>query len=73
MKIQTEPSFSLFSSARPDFRSTLNYQPSTAASPARTYCRKLVADGLGQRRVSVVTLAAFPPARSIQQSPRVEQ
>ena len=37
------------------------------------YGGKLIADGVGQRRVSVVTLAAFPPPRKVQQSPRVEQ
>jgi hypothetical protein len=38
-----------------------------------SYCRKLVADALGQRRVSVVVLGVNPPARKVQHSPSVEQ
>ena len=37
------------------------------------YCWKLIAEGLGQRRVSVVGLADVgPPLRKVQHSPRVE-
>jgi len=37
------------------------------------YCWKLVADGVGQRRVSVVMLGVDPPARKVQHSSSVEQ
>jgi hypothetical protein len=52
----------LFTARKPDY----------IAGRQLNYCRKLVADGLGQRRVSVVVLAAFP-ARKVQQSPSAEQ
>jgi hypothetical protein len=37
------------------------------------YCWKLVAEGLGQRRISAVVLRPDPPARKVQHSPSVEQ
>src|SRR5258707_14408254 len=43
-----------------------------SAETSPSYCRKLVADGLGQRRVSVVVLRVIPLPRKLQHSPRVE-
>jgi len=37
------------------------------------YCWKLIADGVAQRRVSVVVLGVNPPARKVQHSSSVEQ
>lgn len=37
------------------------------------YYWKVIADGAGQRRVSVVLAAVNPPARSVQHSPSVEE
>jgi hypothetical protein len=37
------------------------------------YCWKLIADGLGQRRVSVVVLGVIPLPRKVQHSSSVEQ
>jgi len=43
------------------------------AEPSPSYCWKLVADELGQRRVSTVVLVEVgPPARKVQHSPSVE-
>src|SRR5207249_10677086 len=44
---------------------------SSKTSPS--HCWKLVADGVGQRRVSVVVLGVSPLARKVQHSPSVEQ
>src|ERR1700747_331052 len=38
-----------------------------------SYCWKLVAGGLGQRRVSVVLLGVIPLPRKVQHSPSVEE
>ena len=47
--------------------------PVLIAEPSPSYCWKLVADELGQRRVSTVVLAEVgPPARKVQHSPSVE-
>ncbi len=37
------------------------------------YCWNVIADGVGQRRVSVVVPAVKPLARSVQHSPSVEE
>lgn len=42
-------------------------------STTDAYCRKVVADGVGQRLVGVVVLNAVPPPRRVQHSPSVEQ
>jgi hypothetical protein len=39
----------------------------------RSYCWKLVADGVGQRRVSIVVPGVTAPPRRVQHSPNVEQ
>jgi len=44
-----------------------------SAKTSPSYCWKLVADGVGQRRVSVVVLGVSPLARKVQHSPSVEQ
>ena len=44
-----------------------------SAETSPSYCWKLVAEGLGQRRVSVVVLGVIPLPRKVQHSPSVEQ
>jgi hypothetical protein len=44
-----------------------------SAKTSPSYCWKLIAEGLGQRRVSVVVLGVNPSARKVQHSPSVEQ
>jgi hypothetical protein len=48
---------------------SLLYAPMLSAP---NYCWKLVAEGLGQRRVSVVLLGVIPLPRKVQHSPSVE-
>ena len=43
------------------------------AETSPSYCWKLLAEGLGQRRVSVVLLGVIPLPRKVQHSPSVEQ
>jgi len=43
------------------------------AETSLAYCWNVVADGLGQRRVSVVVLGVNPPACKVQHSSSVEQ
>ena len=44
-----------------------------SAETSPSYCWKLLAEGLGQRRVSVVVLGVNPVACKVQHSPSVEQ
>lgn len=44
-----------------------------SVEPSPSYCWKLVAEGLGHRRVSVLVLGVNPSARKVQHSPSVEQ
>jgi len=44
-----------------------------SAETSPSYCWKLVAEGLGQRRVSVVVLGVIPLPRKVQHSASVEE
>src|SRR5439155_7966491 len=59
-RFQLQPGVPFFSQP-----STLNHQLLRYCS-SLIYCWKLIADGLGQRRVSVVVLGVDPPARKVQ-------
>src|SRR5256885_11081697 len=56
-----------------DLRLPIFCLQSAPCSMQPSYCWKLIAEGLGQRRVSVVVLGVIPLPRKVQHSPSVEQ